>query len=450
MTNNRVSGSSYDADGRQTFGDEANFHYDASGAMIKTDRYQYYETLISKSGDGSEAKRSNRVWNTSTINWNAWETSYFIHSSVLGQIVSETTATGKKKFTYVVGAGTVVARQAVDAQSNETVAWHYRDASGLSSRGAIGFKNEELDALGNNVGLHPNLTPPDRPANSPSPSEGFTFDSMNFGDCELDGVMTPCSMAFRLAAGESADIVNIDSLGRYAQLNHIMKGRWVQQLSDDRGEVDLDRNIVTVSAGNSSFIFVPEESSWDVTRQRGPSPEPDPVPQDDDCMRFANLVDAFASRATSVKDFMDRLASTFLGVNEASASELLRAANVSPPRSGDQGIQEKYDDGTGLQVRHFTAGYIAGYLTKLTGVGLVAMGLNEFSLGAIAVGRLESARGAKDVVLNRLSVPLGANSTPTPATRVMDRVGTATVWNVTPANPGYQDLGNQIRKWFCR
>lgn len=84
----------------------------------------------------AEGKRSQRTWDAELSQWKPWETVYFINSTVLGRTVSETTATGKKKFTYVIGGGTTVVRQAVSTTDVETVQWQMADASGFSSRGS--------------------------------------------------------------------------------------------------------------------------------------------------------------------------------------------------------------------------------------------------------------------------------------------------------------------------
>jgi hypothetical protein len=86
-------------------------------------------------------------------------------SSALGQTVTETDTTGKKRRTYVIAGGTTIARQGIDAgTTTERVGWTHTDPSGLSSRTTYGSTSgleagvaAELDALGNNVGLAPAL-----------------------------------------------------------------------------------------------------------------------------------------------------------------------------------------------------------------------------------------------------------------------------------------------------
>jgi hypothetical protein len=210
-TNNRVTNLtySYDFDGRTTQADGVTFSYNGAGQMVETKKSAEYETTIDHDGLGKEAKRAQRTWDGEENQWNEWETYYFVYSTPLGQIITETTDTGKKKATYVVGAGTLIAKQGIDDEDEEHVAWRHRDASGLSAwssgfgPGAGTMPREELDGMGNNVGHIGAFIPPERGATTASP-----FDSINFGevlgDCELDGILVPCSMAFRVFSSGAA------------------------------------------------------------------------------------------------------------------------------------------------------------------------------------------------------------------------------------------------------
>lgn len=123
--------------------------------------------------------------------------------------MSEAGDTGKKKRTYVVAAGAVIARQAVDSANQEFVGWEHRDPGGLSAKttwvnntpgNGEASVSEELDGLGNNVGTHGTFIPQDRIANVSSPSDRPNFSIMDGGggDCLLDGIITPCSMVRRM------------------------------------------------------------------------------------------------------------------------------------------------------------------------------------------------------------------------------------------------------------
>ncbi|MBX3292726.1 MAG: hypothetical protein KF881_07535 [Acidobacteria bacterium] len=195
MVNNRDINAGYDADGRQTVdpsqSENIDFYYDAAGMMWKTARFERYETLIARSGDGGEAKRSQRVWDGEQEQWEDWDHVYFISSSVTGRVVSEATKTGKKRYTYVAAGGRTIARQELTDTDTQIVGWQFRDATGLSSRG---FSNEELNGLGNNVGILPNLNS-SRFENSMTTGESPTFTNPDGPSCQESGVFMPCSMA---------------------------------------------------------------------------------------------------------------------------------------------------------------------------------------------------------------------------------------------------------------
>lgn len=87
----------YDPDGRQTYdehdGNPIQFSYDAAGRMEKTWRSydNAYETMMYQDGVGAEVKRRQRTWDSQANNWGAWESVYFINSTVLGRVITETT-----------------------------------------------------------------------------------------------------------------------------------------------------------------------------------------------------------------------------------------------------------------------------------------------------------------------------------------------------------------------
>ena len=202
MVNNRDTGANYDNDGRQTTDSSSDpiiFSYDAAGKMRMTWRTEAYETKLHQDGDGVETKREQRTWDTNASNWKPWEWVYFINSTVLGQVVSEATKTGKKKYTYVIANGATLAQQAVDTANNESVTWQFQDASGYSARG---FNAKELDALGNNVGTIPNFRNT-RGENALTVGQTPTFDNQDVGDCQFNGTFMPCSLAYFMEGGNS-------------------------------------------------------------------------------------------------------------------------------------------------------------------------------------------------------------------------------------------------------
>ncbi|MBL8179993.1 MAG: hypothetical protein JNL64_00095 [Blastocatellia bacterium] len=266
ISNNRVAWASYDHDGRQTYdGEGISLHFDGAGRLEATENGNAdYETQVSRDGNGQELKRKQRTYNHETNQWRDWETHYFVPSTVLKHNVSETTATGKKKNTYVIGAQSLIARQDLSSTDTEFVVWQNSDASGLSSRG---FDNQEFDGLGNNVGTIAAIQPR-QPSNTESPNQGVLFDDMTIGDCEVDGILTPCSMAFMLAGSGAA---SVDYMAPNAFRNFSSRmiggGKWVEFLEPDLGTVDLrgtQDSSVTISAGASSLQFVPE-ISWELS-----------------------------------------------------------------------------------------------------------------------------------------------------------------------------------------
>ncbi len=161
-------------------------------------------------------------------------------------------------------------------------------------------------------------------------------------------------------------------------------------------------------------------------------------PVDSDCEKFAKLVGEIAKSAKNAKDFADQMAKRFLGVNGASLSELRRANEVGGGESfGSSGFKEQFQ-GPGNQVRHFTGGLIGGYLFGATG-GDWGMWFGEDDPEDIALNAVSSALGARIV-------------DPTPATTKEVSGGYRSemrrIVNV-PANPGYTDLADRIRKQVC-
>lgn len=161
------------------------------------------------------------------------------------------------------------------------------------------------------------------------------------------------------------------------------------------------------------------------------------TPPDSDCGRFVEIVERIAKSAKNAKDFADEMAKRFLGVERASTSELRRANEVGSSEFGSSGFKKQFQ-GRGNQVRHFTAGLIAGYLWGATG-GDWGMWFREDD--------------PEDIALNSVSTALGSTIVnPTPATTREIGGGYRAEMRRTvnvPANPGYTDLADRIRKQVC-
>lgn len=165
------------------------------------------------------------------------------------------------------------------------------------------------------------------------------------------------------------------------------------------------------------------------------------------CNNFAALVEELARTAADAAAFMQALVNRTIGANEpldaSSRSDFDRAQGIGGARLDDSGFKDKYDDGTGLQVRHFVGGLWAGYLYGSV-IGLAGMQAREHTSSMEPIAGEE-----QDIALNFVSVPLGANLVPRPEVKLLDRVGTKMVTNVIPANPGYRGLAAEIRRSIC-
>ena len=198
--NNRRTAWGYDSEGNILSDGDVTNKYDARSLLVETGRAVSFEMTLGVDGTGREVKRSRRKWNSQTSGWDAPETNYFIHSSVTGQTITEADGTGKKKRTFVISSGSVIARQFFDAQQNEAVSWEYTDASGQSIRGAgaVGTAagsdvgSAEMDALGNNVGIHGTLQDPRNSDGDASPSTRSPISSEVM--CSRGGIVGSCRL----------------------------------------------------------------------------------------------------------------------------------------------------------------------------------------------------------------------------------------------------------------
>jgi RHS repeat-associated protein len=133
-----------------------------------------------------------------------------------------------------------------------------------------------------------------------------------------------------------------------------------------------------------------------------------PAAAQTDCQRFADLVQAIANRTNSDDEFLDEMARTFTAANNSSIADMRRTANTAipagRPRFVDSGFKPEFQDGSN-QVRHFTAGFIAG--ARLGVPGLMYMNSREG-------GHNPSPGNEPDVRLNGVSTNLGSMYTKRP------------------------------------
>lgn len=154
----------------------------------------------------------------------------------------------------------------------------------------------------------------------------------------------------------------------------------------------------------------------------------------DDCHTFANMVEQLANASQNVQDFMGKMASTFTGAKDSSINAMREGANKLPPPQTrgfrDTGFQPQFRDGSN-QVRHFTAGLVAGY------------DLGEFPALIFMNHREHEGVDDADIALNAVSTYAGqllADSNVTP--EVQARYGLLGM--------DYHDLANFIRDKVCQ
>jgi YD repeat-containing protein len=227
FVNNRLPDVGYDADGRATA--EANgltSVYDAAGRLTKTGG-QTFETELATDGDGRELKRRSRrrANNAPSGAWRAWQTAYLIRSTVLGgETITEAGATGEKKTTYIYGSagGSLLAKQNVGVQQQQTVEWIHAEPSGASVRATQAgsqtispFGSGEREPTGTTIPAE--QSEPFLPDSAPIHSNGLPgFDSRIAGQnktCYLDGVEMLCATVSNLMGRGGAERCPNDDCG---------------------------------------------------------------------------------------------------------------------------------------------------------------------------------------------------------------------------------------------
>lgn len=154
-------------------------------------------------------------------------------------------------------------------------------------------------------------------------------------------------------------------------------------------------------------------------------------PPRNDCLKFADMVDQIAKGSKNVKEFMDKMASTFTAAHDSSIREMEARANQAAPAATrgfrDSGFQPQFQDGSN-QVRHFTGGLVAG-----------------FDLGSVPAliymdHREVEGKDDADIALNRESTYAGG--------QLLAKTGqTATSG---PLGMDFHDLAKFIRDKICK
>jgi hypothetical protein len=162
-TNNRAPNWHYDSDGNTTSDQDAVYGFDAAGHLVKTEERELDgtglqpPTIDSFDGAGQLVKRVRNFGSTTP----APQTNYFIHSSVLGKVVSEADETGRKLKTFVPANGVTLAQQQVIYYqgTTERLTFVHQDASTTGTQetnddGTLvnaSNRSGEYDPLGRNI-----------------------------------------------------------------------------------------------------------------------------------------------------------------------------------------------------------------------------------------------------------------------------------------------------------
>jgi hypothetical protein len=141
-------------------------------------------------------KSREKTLDPNTNQWVTTEIKYYIHSSVIGQVLTEVNEWGSKQRTFVYAGGKILAIQVIDA--NQEVVWEHYDPSDGSYRETDiqgnSIVSAEMDPMGADAGLIKPLTWP--PPSSPGKLELYysvpQLDSAS--NCVLDGMQVPCDV----------------------------------------------------------------------------------------------------------------------------------------------------------------------------------------------------------------------------------------------------------------
>lgn len=195
--NNRRQFWHYDADGRLTSGN-GYYYYDAAGNAYSFGDWDSYMTDQTFDGDGRRLKTLLRSYDVNTNQWTTEDVTYYITSSVLGALVSEVTATGAKKRTFVHGGDGALAIQTVDG-GIQNVSWEHYDASNASfwETNSTGSPSHaaEIDPFGADAEIvKPFTWPPRESTGQLQPYYTVALLNSATQGCVLDGMPTPCEM----------------------------------------------------------------------------------------------------------------------------------------------------------------------------------------------------------------------------------------------------------------
>ncbi|MBK9171730.1 MAG: RHS repeat protein [Chloracidobacterium sp.] len=164
FTNGRNSNWTYDSDGNVTADLDGSYDFDAAGRLVEivpTDiDDENIDTLPVENhfdGNGDLAKLVRNAGSTDPDEI----TNYYIRSTILNRVISETTGAGAKQKTFIPANGVTLAEQSIfyGESAVETIRFIHQDASGsgvqqtLANGTAAGgvMRTGEYDAMGRNV-----------------------------------------------------------------------------------------------------------------------------------------------------------------------------------------------------------------------------------------------------------------------------------------------------------
>ena len=196
--NNRRQFWQYDADGRLLSGN-ANYVYDAAGQISSFDDASESKTDQQLDGDGRRIRSEHKVYNPNTNQWATDEIKYYVHSSVLGQLVTELNAVDGTDRSFVYHGDKILAIIHLNGGSPQFTTWEHYDPADSSYRSTYiqgdGAGGAEMDPLGADAGLMKPLVwnAPTSPGKL-EPYYGVPELNSASSGCVLDGLQVPCSV----------------------------------------------------------------------------------------------------------------------------------------------------------------------------------------------------------------------------------------------------------------
>jgi len=422
FVNNRISFWHYDGDGRVTISDVGTYVYDAAGEIVSFGDSAPNMTDQTMDGDGRRVKSVQRHYDEATDQWVTDSTTYYVNSSVLGNLLTEITAAGTKQQTYVYANGAVLAEQ-TNFGGSASVTWEHRDPGGASVRVTDAAAQPaglsgELDVLGANAGVIKPITwPTPRSTGELVPFRGLPEMSSS-GGCAQGGVYGPCGYSFW--GSSIADLPGFGTnWGSFGDLTEWLYTRDVARIFAEKKSKPktpptlkpfnsprhpyrpFDPNIEQPIHGSTDdWILTPQNPTpFDQLLDR--ARQLHNQPNRNDCLALVDLIRTSAKLFPNVISATSALGDVLTGSSSAYELAIRNAANdMSNPMVtfGNNGFQTSFAGDPGdNQVRHFMGGLLVG-ATLGAANGLPRMNARE---------NPNIPGDVADINLNGVSVPLG-------------------------------------------